>query len=243
MCTSGQPHHATAKEKLDGGSSSHSAILPSAQSPSKGGKLPSLQVVHTSGSLSNPSTSGHLPPISNGADRRPGDEKGDGASEDSKAMPMPMAEAKVTDGESKAQTAVESSCAKQHQLLAKESGHHKNLLHSSAKGVPSSGSGTAAGSWDVPPNRMTRRTSQLKAAAMAVTTVKRVKNYRRSSAALHTDLLRAFVPDVLINVSVTLSLANLFRHLRGLITRSFPLSFKCLISCYSSARTRCLCVL
>lgn len=46
-----------------------------------------------------------------------------------------------------------------------------------------------------------RSTRSLSAAARVVVAANKIKNYRRSSSALHTDLLRAFVPDILINVS------------------------------------------
>ena len=42
----------------------------------------------------------------------------------------------------------------------------------------------------------------MKGSALAVVSTIRLKNSRRSSAAMHTDLLRAFVPDMLINVSI-----------------------------------------
>lgn len=45
--------------------------------------------------------------------------------------------------------------------------------------------------------------ASLKSAGLAFVAVSEIKRYRRSSAALYTDLLRAFVPDVLINVSST----------------------------------------
>lgn len=41
----------------------------------------------------------------------------------------------------------------------------------------------------------------LRGAAMAVVSAGVLKEYRRSSAAMHIDLLRVFVPDMLINVS------------------------------------------
>lgn len=40
-------------------------------------------------------------------------------------------------------------------------------------------------------------------AARVVIAMNKIKKYRRSSAALHTDLLRAFVPDMLIKVSAS----------------------------------------
>lgn len=46
-----------------------------------------------------------------------------------------------------------------------------------------------------------RSTRSFSAAARVVVVANKMKKYRRSSAALHTDLLRAFVPDILINVS------------------------------------------
>lgn len=42
---------------------------------------------------------------------------------------------------------------------------------------------------------------RMKDAAMVVSAARKLRTYRRSSVALHTDLLRAFVPDVLIHVS------------------------------------------
>lgn len=41
----------------------------------------------------------------------------------------------------------------------------------------------------------------LKSTALAVVSAGTLKAYRRSSAAMHVDLLRVFVPDMLINVS------------------------------------------
>lgn len=41
----------------------------------------------------------------------------------------------------------------------------------------------------------------LKSAAVAVATAATLRDYRRNTAAMHIDLLRVFVPDILINVS------------------------------------------
>lgn len=46
-----------------------------------------------------------------------------------------------------------------------------------------------------------KRKVSMKGSALAVVSAIKLKHNRRSSAAMHTDLLRAFVPDMLINVS------------------------------------------
>lgn len=63
------------------------------------------------------------------------------------------------------------------------------------------GATETAGSPDKNEPAVGRRSSTFRSAAMAVMAVKNVQQYRRSSVALHTDLLRAFVPDMLIRVS------------------------------------------
>lgn len=63
------------------------------------------------------------------------------------------------------------------------------------------GATATAGSPDEKEPAAGRRSSTFRSAAMAVMAVKNVQQYRRSSVALHTDLLRAFVPDMLIRVS------------------------------------------
>lgn len=47
------------------------------------------------------------------------------------------------------------------------------------------------------------RKLSMKGSALAVVSTIKLRHNRRSSATMHTDLLRAFVPDMLINVSVT----------------------------------------
>lgn len=95
-----------------------------------------------------------------------------------------------------------------------DSSSHHAFLHNDAHSAASSVRGVApsvaptltTGLQERPTPRdssssATSKKKSMKGAALAVAAVSHIRDYRRSSATLHTDLLRAFVPDVLINVS------------------------------------------
>ena len=76
-----------------------------------------------------------------------------------------------------------------------EAGEPAGVSNRNEAGESAGASGQSKGAGE------SRRKVSMKGSALAVVSAIKLNHNRRSSAAMHTDLLRAFVPDMLINVS------------------------------------------
>lgn len=173
-----------------------------------GAKLPALQGATLSGPLRDIGVQGPLPPLQNRDDRISGSAFGDGLL-DSTADKHHTAlqDDAASDGHS-----VPNPDAEQHppETAPRGEDHVRSITvptsppqFSSPVGndMPCSKDGELPSQLVVNTNTV-RRPTNLTVAALTATAVTKIKTYRRSSAALHKNLLRAFVPDVLINVSL-----------------------------------------